>query len=364
MAEPEVDIKSLIEQNNKHEWDNWVYYRLPTGKQTLVDIQNMLTEPHESEARALIRDVLTWAQMHMATLGRGNLTAKEQKAQLRDAMSNSANKDQLLVSYLAIGKQLSLPGHLLHFKDDYSPKWNAEEVYGRMDPIVTYQGTPRKVTIGWEVDAPKNIGAFIAGAIGDFVKFLYPVYQDNSTQSLGANTMTSAPLLRMSMVTAAPEDKKATVSFLGGSTGFLIAVDQFDIEKYTAGAGSSLDIVRLPAGGILPIKYTLTIGGYVFHEDAKPGWVWTNSDDGTAVSFGTNMGSSYPYGQRGTTTTYRVAQQATGTGNPGLIQGAGAAAAAASRTQMITEPDPGGFLGEDAGGPVSSTEDDAPYPQE
>jgi hypothetical protein len=228
----------------------------------------------------------------------------------------------LRVRYLAIGKQIDLPGHLMHFKDDYSPKWNAEEVYGRMDPIITYQGTPRKVTLAWEVDAPADVSAIVAGRVGDLIKFLYPVYEDSSASHAGTGTMTAAPLLRISMLTnsvtrttGTGQEKKTTTtssSFMGGSTGFLIAIDSFDIEKYTAAGGQDFSVKRLPAGGILPIKYTITLGGTVFHEDEKPGWVWTNSDDGTAVSFGTKMGARYPYGQRGAIDTYRTPEQAAG----------------------------------------------------
>jgi len=133
-------------------------------------------------------------------------------------------------------------------------------------------------------------------------------------------------------------DKSKASSFMGGNTGFLIAVDSFDIEKYTA-SGEKFDVKRLPAGGILPIKYTITIGGTVFHEDAKPGWVWTkDSKNAVSVSFGTKMGARYPYGQRGAVDTYRTPEQATGGAKTGLPKGSPGAQADEVGTDSVLDP--------------------------
>ena len=75
------------------------------------------------------------------------------------------------------------------------------------------------------------------------------------------------------------------------------------------------------------------------------------------------MGARYPYGQRGAVDTYRTPEQAYTSASSRAIAGSMAAAAAASKLKLTTEPDPEGFLGEDAGAPASSTEDDAPFEQ-
>ena len=349
MAEPKVNITSLIKANDERQLEVWGEYEFPEGRRTLQDLRSLAENPaHGFEERALARRVLGWAQMELASKGHGNQSVKERAASLKSIAEKMGNKDTLRVRYLAIGKQIDLPGHLMHFKDDYSPKWKAEEVYGRMDPIITYQGTPRKVTIAWEVDAPGDVSAVVAGRVGDLIKFLYPVYEDSGASHAGTGTMTAAPLLKISMVTTRQErkiasgpDKGTTTttasSFMGGKTGFIIAIDSFDIEKYTAAGGQDFSVKRLPAGGILPIKYTITLGGTVFHEDAKPGWVWTSGNDGVSVSFGTKMGATYPYGQRGAVDTYRTPEQATGTGKPKLPPGSGGAAAETEGFDMMLE---------------------------
>ena len=339
-----ADIYKLIENNSPNDLVDWKDYNFPKTA-TMLELEK-LYEEQSNEERWLVGSVIGWLSVQEASAGSGNKTAAERKASYKRLTSVPGNKDTLRVRYIAIGKQIDLPGHLMHFKDDYSPKWKAEEVYGRMDPIITYQGTPRKITLAWEVDAPGNISTDVAGRVGDLIKFLYPVYEDSGTSHSGTGTMTAAPLLRISMITnsVTNKDKKGLEtttgsSFMGGKTGFLIAVDSFDIEKYTAAGGQDFGVKRLPAGGILPIKYTITIGGVVFHEDAKPGWVWTKKGkDGVSVSFGTKMAAKYPYGQRGAVDTYRTPEQAIGGAKPELPKGSPGAQAVEEGTDSVLDP--------------------------
>jgi hypothetical protein len=371
MAKPKVDIVALIKANDERQLEVWQEYGFPVGKKTLQDLRNHAEDARlDFEQKGLARQVYGWAQIELADRGHGNQGPEERAASLKSIAEKMGNKDTLRVRYLAIGKQIDLPGHLMHFKDDYSPKWKAEEVYGRMDPIITYQGTPRKVTLAWEVDAPSDVSAVVAGRVGDLIKFLYPVYEDSGADHAGTGTMTAAPLLRISMVTNrharvtknANGTKTTTTvasSFMGGKTGFLIAVDSFDIEKYTAAGGQDFSVKRLPAGGILPIKYTITMGGTVFHEDAKPGWVWTkDSTNGVSVSFGTKMGATYPYGQRGAVDTYRTPEQARAAVNARAKAGSAAAQASNANIDGITAADPEAY--QPTGGAISSTVDDVP----
>jgi len=328
-----ADIYKLIESNSPPDLADWKDYGFPQTA-TMLELEK-LYEEQSNEEKWLVGSVIGWLSAQEAAGGSGNRNAEERKASYKRLTGVKGNKDTLRVRYIAIGKQIDLPGHLMHFKDDYSPKWNAEEVYGRMDPIITYQGTPRKVTLAWEVDAPGGVATDVAGRVGDLIKFLYPVYEDSGPSHAGTGTMTSAPLLRISMITQRV-GKKAS-SFMGGKTGFLIAIDSFDIEKYTAAGGQDFNVKRLPAGGILPIKYTITLGGTVFHEDAKPGWVWTNSDDGNPVSFGTKMEAKYPYGQRGAVDTYRTPEQALKAATARAKAGSPAADKKAEQADTITD---------------------------
>ena len=51
------------------------------------------------------------------------------------------------------------PAFLTSFTQNFTSTWNEEVVYGRMDPIQTYAGTQRVVSLQWELVAANLIDA-------------------------------------------------------------------------------------------------------------------------------------------------------------------------------------------------------------
>ena len=56
-------------------------------------------------------------------------------------------KDEITITHIPTKKSVVLKGLVKTFEDKFSPKWNSEEVYGRMDPIMTFQSTPRTISL-------------------------------------------------------------------------------------------------------------------------------------------------------------------------------------------------------------------------
>ena len=87
---------------------------------------------------------------------------------------------------------------------------------------------------------------------------------------------------------------------IGGARGLLLAVDQFDLEKFTAGKKDEQTAYYDNTGHFRPTQFTFTLGGYVFHEDAKPGWTYRDVDASgksfELLEFG--PGNSWPYAQQ------------------------------------------------------------------
>ena len=69
---------------------------------------------------------------------------------------------------------------MTEFSDDFTSNWNSETVYGRMDPLVTFQNTQREITLGFDVvsdnaaQAQTNIAK-----VNRLIEFLYPVYDSD-----------------------------------------------------------------------------------------------------------------------------------------------------------------------------------------
>jgi hypothetical protein len=218
------------------------------------------------------------------------------------AILGDINKELLIIEYPAIDKKLVLPGTLISFADRITPSFHKEQVYGRMDPIVSYQNTARSMTFSWEIDFSTGDSSWAYAALNDLAKMMYPVYQDACANQLGTGTLVAAPLLRFSLRSADGGSVKLLRSQqgTGGKTinGVLGAVDSFDYVSMDAKRGN-FTMMRTPGAtmgnNILPAMLTVNFGITVLHEGSKVGWVWSKSESGREVLvFG--QGEGFPYG--------------------------------------------------------------------
>jgi len=73
------------------------------------------------------------------------------------------------------------------FSDNMTSTWNEEVVYGRPDPIGTFQNTVRKIALGFDVpaanlaEAKKNLGN-----INEIKRYMYPTYNSNVLPASGS----------------------------------------------------------------------------------------------------------------------------------------------------------------------------------
>ena len=101
---------------------------------------------------------------------------------------------QLGFRHIPSGKETYFMAFLTDFSDQFSSDWNEEKVYGRMDPIMTFRGTSRKLSLGWAVPADaRDVAENNLRKIEGLIKSLYPTYEQND----GANSISKSPLIRM-----------------------------------------------------------------------------------------------------------------------------------------------------------------------
>mgnify|MGYP003133436674 CR=1 FL=1 len=103
---------------------------------------------------------------------------------------------KLHIAHIPTGRTVSFDAYLEGFSDMYTSTWNAEDVYGRMDPIATFINTRRAVSLAWNVpaasyeDAQKNLRE-----LNNLMSFLYPLYTPGGAG--GATAINQSPLLRI-----------------------------------------------------------------------------------------------------------------------------------------------------------------------
>jgi len=127
---------------------------------------------------------------------------------------------QIHVTHLPTNLTISFKGWVSEFKDAFSSKWNTETVYGRMDPLATFQNTTRQISIGFDVPAGDgNEASNNLAKLNRLVEFLYPVYSSGPGRTI-QNTLKAGPLIGLKwtnmMGNAATGDK--LVGYLDGVT--------------------------------------------------------------------------------------------------------------------------------------------------
>lgn len=89
----------------------------------------------------------------------------------------SKKKFFLELKHLPSGDEIRFKAMLTQFEDQYTSDWNTEQTFGRMDPIKSFRGTQRMITLGWDLPAASIEEArFNLRNCSKFLSMLYPSY--------------------------------------------------------------------------------------------------------------------------------------------------------------------------------------------
>ena len=178
---------------------------------------------------------------------------------------------------------------ITQFSDLVTANWKTEEVFGRMDPIATYQNTQRKISIGWEVIAFDYDEAYEnLRRVSSLQKFLYPLFETTS-----ATSMADAPLLRLKMSNliqgTSGFGSNALMGFVNGGFNFTPDIEMGFFHRADIGVtravryGVTKERVKADAAmQMLPKKFSLSCDFTVLHEE-KLGWEFMNYHDSDVV---------------------------------------------------------------------------------
>jgi len=191
------------------------------------------------------------------------------------SLANAAGS--IKFKHIPTGQEVRFLAFLTEFADSYESKWNSEEVYGRMDPIMTFSNTVRKITIGWDVVAGSALEAFEnMQNISKLVRFQYPVYEGGRTLAAGpGRTLAAGPLLRLKFMNWAINATNTTEGLVGTMAG--LSFKPIIEEGFYDGPDTSLENVAIspfhdkqkPA--LLPKAVTLSCTFTVLHTHLM-GW--------------------------------------------------------------------------------------------
>ena len=172
----------------------------------------------------------------------------------------------LIIRHVATDSYVSFNSILLRtFKDTLNTKYNSQEVYGRMDPIMTFQGTTRKITLGFDLETAGDeaVSSRFLAMVTQLMWFQYPVYE----QADNALSMSRPPLVTVKLA-----------NYIRGGNGepllcALNGVSYSPFDKFQLGESPML---ATPVGGnethLLPMRISVDLDLTVLHR-TPPGWL-------------------------------------------------------------------------------------------
>ena len=96
-----------------------------------------------------------------------------------DTFSSKTASQLRVYSMVAGGAGVAFPAFLTDFSQTFDSTWNQEEVYGRVDPIATFQGTKRTISVSFSCPAGDiQQASDNLTNCGTLMSFLYPAYTD------------------------------------------------------------------------------------------------------------------------------------------------------------------------------------------
>tara|TARA_R100000008_G_scaffold22486_2_gene11939 strand:- start:842 stop:2008 length:1167 start_codon:yes stop_codon:yes gene_type:complete len=181
---------------------------------------------------------------------------------------------QIHITHIPTGQKVKFDGWVTEFSDSYTQRWNETQVYGRMDPLSTYQGTTRQISLGFDIvsdslasaeDNMKNIARFL--------KFQYPVYQSTGLQH--SNVLKGAPLMAFkwtNLISSPNNVDNKLIGYINGGINYAPDMNEggFLLDQIIEHAPNPADTKRA-IRNYIPKQVSLNFTFTVLHTHL-PGW--------------------------------------------------------------------------------------------
>lgn len=127
--------------------------------------------------------------------------------------------------HIASGKACVFPAWLTSFSDSFQSTWNSENIFGRADPIGSWQGTTRRISVALTIPSFSPEEAYSnMHQLEHLMGFLYPSYEVNGSNK----NMSAYPLLKMKFANLVKDsnlNENAVSVLKGGLAGWLDGVE-------------------------------------------------------------------------------------------------------------------------------------------
>jgi hypothetical protein len=178
---------------------------------------------------------------------------------MADYISNYANgKNYYFIFYSVVsGDTVQFPALLTQLDDKFSPSWNSQKVFGRQDPILTFQGTERTMDVAFDVPShTKGQAASNLASLNKLINFLYPGFIEAGS----ANAISASPLLRIKFANLIYDQSRGVPSD-DPQNGLVCGITNFSHSFKFDGSAGWVDEV----GSAIPAFFSVSFSATILH---------------------------------------------------------------------------------------------------
>lgn len=180
---------------------------------------------------------------------------------MTDYISEYANKKDYYFQFYSIingENPVEFPALLTQLDDKFTSNWNSQNVFGRQDPVITFQNTQRVLNVAFDVpstsaeQAKSNLGG-----LNRLINYLYPAYSRSKT----ANTISAAPLFKIKFVNLIYDKSSGNPGGSAQEAGLVCGIQDFQHQFSFDGKAGWVDEV----GSAIPSLFTISFSAVVLH---------------------------------------------------------------------------------------------------
>ena len=174
-------------------------------------------------------------------------------------ISTYAQEKQYYFQFYSVisGMFVAFPALITQLEDKFSPNWTSEKVFGRQDPILTFQNTERTIDVAFDVpsDSIETAERNLTN-LNRLISFLYPAYSTSGT----SNTISASPLLRIKFANLIYDHSKG-VSGNSPESGLVCGINNFSHSFKFDGSAGWVDKV----GSAIPAFFSISFSATILH---------------------------------------------------------------------------------------------------
>lgn len=199
---------------------------------------------------------------------------------------------QIHIEHLPTKEKIAFEGWVTSFSDSYTSQWQEEMVYGRMDPLATYQRTGRSISLGFDIPNDSKSHAITNMAkVRQLIKFMYPLYAESAMET--QNTLQSGPLLGLkwtNLISSPNNSGEKLIGYINGGLAYSPEVTEggFILGGLKQGTNEESE-ASIAVKNYFPKKLSLSFTFTVLHTHLV-GWA-PSGTGGKSFTFGGSQGT-------------------------------------------------------------------------